>query len=106
MTVVWHRQREVFAASQPRTTAQATAAFTWVGPSPDPGASEPGEFAVSLSRFFLGEGTARDSGVLDEVGELRGEQCGAEEEALVLVAAELGEERELLGGLDTLGDHL
>src|SRR5215472_7734648 len=68
--------------------------------------SETGEFAVSLCRFFFGEVLARRAGLPHEVDELRREQGGAEVKALVLVAAELGEECELLGRLDPFRDHL
>src|SRR5215831_2652434 len=68
--------------------------------------SETSEFAVGLCGFFFGEVVVRGARLPHQVQEPRREQGGAEVKALVLVAAELGEEGELLRCLDPFRDHL
>src|SRR5579864_4743535 len=66
---------------------------------------EPGQLAVRLRRFFFGQAAVEGCRLPEEFREPGWEEGGTEVETLVLVAPELGEGRELLGGLDTLGDH-
>src|SRR6185437_6245528 len=61
-----------------------------------------GELAVGSRRILVGE----DRILPQQLLEPRGEEGGTEIEALVLVAAELGEQLQLLGRLHALRNHL
>src|SRR5580658_17157 len=63
-------------------------------------ALQAGELAVGTRRILFGQRI-----LSHQFLELRGEQRGAEVEALILVAAELGEQFQLLGCLHPLRDH-